>query len=66
MIEIQYFHPEDELFSRSAEYVSFPFINQPELEETGMKISGLLLLIGKPEFESAIGELPAFLGVNRE
>lgn len=63
---MEYFHPEDELFSRNGKHMSFPFTTPPATEESNLKTSGLLLLMRKSEFEAVIGEMEAFLGVNAE
>jgi hypothetical protein len=62
--EVQYFHPEDELFLKSAEKTSFSYSSEASLEDENLKTSGLLLLIEKSQFESAIGELERYLGVS--
>jgi hypothetical protein len=64
--EVQYFHPEDELFSRNAADLSFPFTTQSASDESNLKTYGLLLLIGKSEFEAAVGEMERFVGVNTQ
>jgi hypothetical protein len=56
-----YFHPEDELFSRNSEYLSFPFKSHRSEEEQNLKTSGLLLLVSKLDFEAAIGDMGSFL-----
>ena len=54
---MQYFHPEDELFSRESLRVTFPFAAGEKANDGDLKTFGLLILVGKKEFESAIGEL---------
>jgi hypothetical protein len=60
--ERQYFHPEDELFLKEAEHVSFSFTNRAVSEEPRFKTSGLLMLVDRPQFETAIGNMESFLG----
>jgi hypothetical protein len=53
---MQYFHVEDELFSREALHVTFPF-SAGQKEDEDLKTFGLLILVGKKDFESAIGDM---------
>jgi len=59
---MQYFHPEDELFSRSSPHVTFPFKVAENMEEGYLKTFGLLVMVGKSQFESTIRELERFIG----
>jgi hypothetical protein len=62
--EVQYFHPEDELFLQSAEKVSFSYTSEASLEDENLKTSGLLLLIENSQLVSAIGEMERYLGAS--
>jgi len=59
---MRYFHPEDEVFSRSSPHVIFPFKAGEDMEEGHLKTFGLLMMVGKSQFESAIGEMEGFIG----
>lgn len=59
---MQYFHPEDELFSRNSQHVTFPFAAGENTEEANFKTFGLLVLLGKSEFEGAVGKMESFIG----
>jgi len=63
---MRYFHPEDELFSRNSDTVSYSFTNQPSLEDQNVKTLGLLILLSKSEFEGAIGDIESFLGTESQ
>jgi hypothetical protein len=58
---MQYFHPEDELFSRESLHITFPFTAGEKADED-LKTFGLLVLVGKTEFERAVDELASFIG----
>jgi hypothetical protein len=57
---MQYFHPEDELFSREGLHVTFPF-SAGEKADEGLKTFGLLILVGKKDFETAIGDMATII-----
>jgi hypothetical protein len=57
---VEHFHPEDELFSREALHVTFPFVAGEKVDED-LKTFGLLILVGRKEFESAIGEMASVI-----
>lgn len=59
---MQYFHPEDELFSRNSRHVTFPFTGGEKMEDGDLKTFGLLALLDRTEFETAIGEMETFIG----
>jgi len=46
--------------------VSFPFSSQASSEENNLNTSGLLLLLEKAEFLTAIGQMNGFLGVDAQ
>ena len=64
--ERQYFHPEDELFMKTANYISYPYTNHAEPEESKLKTSGLLILMENSEFEKAVMKLDTFMGTADE
>jgi hypothetical protein len=57
---MQYFHPEDELFSRESLHVTFPF-SAGEKADEDLKTFGLLILVEKKEFEIGIGEMASVI-----
>jgi hypothetical protein len=48
------------LFSREALHVTFPFVAGEKVDED-LKTFGLLILVGRKEFESAIGEMASVI-----
>jgi hypothetical protein len=64
--ERQYFHPEDELFLKEAEHVSFPFTNRAVSDKPSFNTLGLLILSDKAQFETAIANMESFLGTSEE
>jgi hypothetical protein len=59
---MEYFHPEDESFLANSVHVTFPFTAGENAEEGNLKTFGLLVLVGKSDFESTVSEMENFIG----
>jgi hypothetical protein len=60
--DIQYFHPEDELFLKDANHSSFSFTSSMETDEPSFKTAGLLIVMERTQLETSVQELESFLG----